>query len=246
MSLREAALVLADGEVFEGEAIGAERAVASGEVVFNTVLSGYQEVITDPSYAGQIITFTYPHIGNYGATDADNADDREIRRDIGVLRDLEPGSGSWHRLQETACRRLVRALARGWRRGLGLRFRLELRRGLGCGFRLGLEFWLGRGRRRDQDCRLIEVVDVLDRRFKRNLVATRRDRRWRRLGGRRFVTARALGCLRLAEELGKRPFAHARPLTRHGRLSSCALLPSCESPSPDRGTPRRPIRSGRT
>ena len=54
--------------VFEGEAIGAEPpdGVATGEVVFNTVLSGYQEVITDPSYAGQIITFTYPHIGNYG------------------------------------------------------------------------------------------------------------------------------------------------------------------------------------
>ena len=63
-----AQLVLADGEVFEGEAIGAEppQGVATGEVVFNTVLSGYQEVVTDPSYAGQIITFTYPHIGNYG------------------------------------------------------------------------------------------------------------------------------------------------------------------------------------
>ena len=73
--VREAALVLADGTTFEGEAIGAEPpgGVATGEVVFNTVLTGYQEVITDPSYAGQIIAFTYPHIGNYGAT----ADDRE-------------------------------------------------------------------------------------------------------------------------------------------------------------------------
>ena len=64
----EAALVLADGTVFEGEAIGAvpEGGVATGEAVFNTVLSGYQEVITDPSYAGQVIAFTYPHIGNYG------------------------------------------------------------------------------------------------------------------------------------------------------------------------------------
>jgi carbamoyl-phosphate synthase small subunit len=63
-------LVLADGAVFEGEAIGAAPpgGVATGEVVFNTVLTGYQEVITDPSYAGQIITFTYPHIGNYGVT----------------------------------------------------------------------------------------------------------------------------------------------------------------------------------
>ena len=61
-----AQLVLVDGEVFEGEAIGAEPpgGVTTGEVVFNTGLSGYQEVITDPSYAGQIITFTCPHIGN--------------------------------------------------------------------------------------------------------------------------------------------------------------------------------------
>ena len=70
MALREGALVLADGSVFEGELIGAEApgGVATGEVVFNTVLSGYQEVITDPSYAGQIIAFTNPHIGNYGVT----------------------------------------------------------------------------------------------------------------------------------------------------------------------------------
>jgi carbamoyl-phosphate synthase small subunit len=68
-------LVLADGSVFEGELIGADAAIATGEVVFNTVLSGYQEVITDPSYAGQIITFTNPHIGNYGV----NAQDFESR-----------------------------------------------------------------------------------------------------------------------------------------------------------------------
>ena len=72
-----AALVLADGEIFEGEAIGAqpENGISSGEVVFNTVLSGYQEVITDPSYAGQIVTFTYPHLGNYGV----NREDFESR-----------------------------------------------------------------------------------------------------------------------------------------------------------------------
>ncbi len=69
--IREGALVLADGSIFEGELIGAERPVATGEVVFNTVLSGYQEVITDPSYAGQIITFTTPHIGNYGTNAVD-------------------------------------------------------------------------------------------------------------------------------------------------------------------------------
>jgi carbamoyl-phosphate synthase small subunit len=78
MTIRTAALVLADGSVFEGELLGAEPAhgVASGEVVFNTALTGYQEVLTDPSYAGQIITFTYPHIGNYGV----NATDFESRR----------------------------------------------------------------------------------------------------------------------------------------------------------------------
>ena len=77
MTIREAALVLHDGTVFEGEAIGASApdGVITGEVVFNTVMTGYQEVITDPSYAGQIITFTYPHIGNYGV----NNDDPESR-----------------------------------------------------------------------------------------------------------------------------------------------------------------------
>ena len=71
MTVREGALVLADGSVFEGELIGADSTIAAGEVVFNTVLSGYQEVITDPSYAGQIVTFTTPHIGNYGVNAAD-------------------------------------------------------------------------------------------------------------------------------------------------------------------------------
>jgi carbamoyl-phosphate synthase small subunit len=75
-SRRDGALVLADGSVFEGELIGADGPTATGEVVFNTVLSGYQEVITDPSYAGQMIAFTSVQIGNYGV----NADDDESRR----------------------------------------------------------------------------------------------------------------------------------------------------------------------
>ncbi|MCU1390075.1 MAG: carA, partial [Ilumatobacteraceae bacterium] len=85
----EGALVLADGSVFEGELIGAVApdGVASGEVVFNTVLSGYQEVLTDPSYAGQIITFTYPHIGNYGASLADFESRRPFCRGV-IVRDL--------------------------------------------------------------------------------------------------------------------------------------------------------------
>ena len=74
MTLREGQLVLADGSVFEGDLIGADApgGVATGEVVFNTALSGYQEIITDPSYAGQIISFTYPHIGNYGVNALDD------------------------------------------------------------------------------------------------------------------------------------------------------------------------------
>src|SRR3954451_22046817 len=85
----EALLVLADGTTFEGEAIGAspEGGVASGEVVFNTVLSGYQEVLTDPSYAGQIITFTTPHIGNYGTSLADFESRRPFCRGV-IVREL--------------------------------------------------------------------------------------------------------------------------------------------------------------
>ena len=90
-----AALVLADGSTFEGEHIGAvpERP-ASGEVVFNTALTGYQEVLTDPSYAGQIISFTYPHIGNYGATPADNEAARTFARGV-IVRDLARRHSNW-------------------------------------------------------------------------------------------------------------------------------------------------------
>ncbi|MCL2713858.1 MAG: glutamine-hydrolyzing carbamoyl-phosphate synthase small subunit [Alphaproteobacteria bacterium] len=65
-----ALLVLADGTVLEGFGLGAE-GQAAGEVCFNTAMTGYQEILTDPSYAGQIITFTFPHIGNVGTNDED-------------------------------------------------------------------------------------------------------------------------------------------------------------------------------
>jgi carbamoyl-phosphate synthase small subunit len=96
VALREGALVLADGSVFEGELIGAEApgGVATGEVVFNTVLSGYQEVITDPSYAGQVIAFTNPHIGNYGVTTADFEARRPFCRGV-VVRELARRRSSW-------------------------------------------------------------------------------------------------------------------------------------------------------
>ncbi len=94
--LTEAALVLADGSLFEGEAIGVPPAdgIASGEVVFNTVLTGYQEVITDPSYAGQIITFTYPHIGNYGVNATDDESRRPFCRGV-VVRELARRTSNW-------------------------------------------------------------------------------------------------------------------------------------------------------
>ncbi len=95
MTIRDALLVLADGTTFEGEAIGADPdTAATGEVVFNTVLSGYQEVVTDPSYAGQIITFTYPHIGNYGVNLADFESRRPFCRGV-IIRDLARRRSSW-------------------------------------------------------------------------------------------------------------------------------------------------------
>jgi carbamoyl-phosphate synthase small subunit len=89
-------LVLADGTRFEGEAIGAEPegGLSTGEAVFNTVLSGYQEVITDPSYAGQVIAFTYPHIGNYGVNPVDDEAPRPHCRGV-VVRHLTDRPSSW-------------------------------------------------------------------------------------------------------------------------------------------------------
>jgi len=84
--LRPAVLALADGSTFRGYAIGAA-GHAVGEVVFNTAMTGYQEILTDPSYAGQIVTLTYPHIGNVGV----NGEDVESRRPFAaalVIRDL--------------------------------------------------------------------------------------------------------------------------------------------------------------
>ncbi len=74
-SLPPAALVLADGTVFHGHSIGAP-GVAVGEVVFNTAMTGYQEILTDPSYCRQIVTLTYPQIGNYGINTEDMESDR--------------------------------------------------------------------------------------------------------------------------------------------------------------------------
>src|SRR5512136_3454083 len=88
-----AVLALEDGTVFEGLSFG-RRGEVTGEVVFNTALCGYQEVLTDPSYAGQIVTMTYPHIGNYGV----NAEDVESARPqvAGfVVREVSLAPSSW-------------------------------------------------------------------------------------------------------------------------------------------------------
>jgi carbamoyl-phosphate synthase small subunit len=81
-----ALLVLEDGTIFRGTAIGAE-GMSVGEVVFNTSMTGYQEIITDPSYAEQIITLTYPHIGNYGTNSEDEENDKIWAKGL-VIRDL--------------------------------------------------------------------------------------------------------------------------------------------------------------
>jgi carbamoyl-phosphate synthase small subunit len=89
----EAVLVLADGTVFRGRSIGA-RACAVGEVVFNTAMTGYQEILTDPSYCRQLVTLTYPHIGNTGV----NAEDTESGRIYAeglIVRDVPRLHSSW-------------------------------------------------------------------------------------------------------------------------------------------------------
>jgi carbamoyl-phosphate synthase small subunit len=88
-----AILVLKDGTVFRGTSIGAD-GLAAGEVVFNTAITGYQEILTDPSYCRQIVTLTYPHIGNTGANAVDVESDRIHAAGL-VIRDLPLLVSSW-------------------------------------------------------------------------------------------------------------------------------------------------------
>lgn len=105
--MRPGMLVLRDGEAFHGELRGAEfqdgatadgaaaeTSFVAGEVVFNTALTGYQEIITDPSYAGQIIVFTYPHIGNYGTVGDDSESWSAACRGV-IVRDLARLPSNW-------------------------------------------------------------------------------------------------------------------------------------------------------
>ena len=98
MQYKPAILALSDGSIFHGVSIGAE-GQATGEVVFNTSMSGYQEILTDPSYAQQIITFTYPHIGNTGTNQEDNESGKVWASGM-VIRDL-PLLGSNFRSEQT-------------------------------------------------------------------------------------------------------------------------------------------------
>src|SRR5204862_4835745 len=100
-----AILALADGTLFRGRAIGAAGASA-GEVVFNTAMTGYQEILTDPSYCRQIVTLTYPHIGNTGVNPEDVEAGRVYAAGL-VIRDLAPLASNW-RLRETLPQYLMR------------------------------------------------------------------------------------------------------------------------------------------
>lgn len=94
-----AILALEDGTVFEGVSFGAQ-VERSGEVVFNTAITGYQEIFTDPSYAGQIVVLTYPHIGNYGTNAEDNEAARPYIEGL-VVREFSSIASNW-RAQERA------------------------------------------------------------------------------------------------------------------------------------------------
>src|SRR6478736_4240 len=88
-----ALLALADGTYFEGESFGAP-GEAMGEVVFNTSMTGYQEILTDPSYCGQIVTMTYPLIGNYGVNDEDPESSRVFAEGF-IVREMSRTYSNW-------------------------------------------------------------------------------------------------------------------------------------------------------
>ena len=89
----KAILALEDGSIFTGRAFGAIGETV-GEVVFNTSMMGYQEILTDPSYAGQIVVMTYPHIGNYGTNETDNESHQAYVEGF-VAREFSEISSNW-------------------------------------------------------------------------------------------------------------------------------------------------------
>ncbi|MCC7497626.1 MAG: glutamine-hydrolyzing carbamoyl-phosphate synthase small subunit [Bryobacterales bacterium] len=96
--MSKAILALEDGTVFEGRSFGAP-VQTGGEVVFNTSITGYQEVFTDPSYAGQIVVLTYPQIGNYGANHEDNEARRPFIEGL-IVREFSPLASNWRSEEE--------------------------------------------------------------------------------------------------------------------------------------------------
>ena len=109
---KPAVLVLADGSIFRGLSIGAETE-SVGEVVFNTAMSGYQEILTDPSYRRQLVTLTYPHIGNTGVTPEDEESPGVQAAGL-VIRDLPPLASNWRQregLEDYLARHGVPAIA---------------------------------------------------------------------------------------------------------------------------------------
>ena len=105
MKKEKAILALSDGTIFEGSSIGAKGEV-NGEIVFNTSMSGYQEILTDPSYARQIVTLTYPHIGNTGTNEEDEESSAIWCSGL-VVRSVSHIESNW-RSQETLSKYLVR------------------------------------------------------------------------------------------------------------------------------------------
>ena len=107
-----AVLALEDGTIFNGQSIGA-KGNTTGEVVFNTALTGYQEILSDPSYSRQIVTLTYPHIGNTGTTPEDLESPTAYAAGL-VVRDLPPLASNWRTsedLREFLTRHKVVAIA---------------------------------------------------------------------------------------------------------------------------------------
>lgn len=105
-------LVLEDGSIFRGRSVGAQ-GQSVGEVVFNTAMTGYQEILTDPSYARQLVTLTYPHIGNTGCNDVDQESDRVQAAGL-IVRDVPRLASSWRSresLQDYLVRHSIVAIA---------------------------------------------------------------------------------------------------------------------------------------
>ena len=94
---KPALLALEDGTVFYGESIGSDGETI-GEVVFNTAMTGYQEILTDPSYAKQLVTLTYPHIGNVG-TNPEDEESRQVFADGLIIRDLPLTASNWRKTE---------------------------------------------------------------------------------------------------------------------------------------------------